>query len=145
MAKKWLHEPNSLVVPACKVVTTEVPVSGNTGERPDVLGWCSWASVLIEVKKSRESLHRDLKKPFRKDMSQGIGNFRYVLCEEGIISSAELHKEWGLLYIHKDHTITIEKAAEKQLSNLNRERRMLFQLLSRSTEYISSYQSSQSA
>ena len=60
IAGKWLkkHEQN-IVIPNCSLVLTELVAATTSGEIPDVIGWCSWISVLIEVKTSRADYFRD--------------------------------------------------------------------------------------
>lgn len=67
-----------------------------TGETPDVLGFRSDCSVLVEVKVSRADFLADRKKPFRQG-ALGMGNFRYFLCPEGLVEPNELPERWGLL------------------------------------------------
>ncbi|KKN85120.1 hypothetical protein LCGC14_0282890 [marine sediment metagenome] len=77
------------------VVATELTCFGNR-ERPDVLGFRSSCSAMIEVKVSRSDFLADHKKPERS--SGGIGVYRFYLCPEGLISPNELPAKWGLLY-----------------------------------------------
>lgn len=67
-------------------------------ERVDALLFCSDSSYLIETKVSRSDFLADAKKPFRKDPSQGIGDYRYYACPEGLIKPDELPEKWGLIY-----------------------------------------------
>ena len=77
------------------VVTTELASFGNR-ERPDVVGFRSSCSAMIEVKVSRSDFLADQKKPERS--AGGIGVYRFYLCPEGLISPHELPAKWGLLY-----------------------------------------------
>ncbi len=77
------------------VVTTELTSFGSR-ERPDVVGFRSSCSAMIEVKVSRADFLADQKKPER--FVGGIGVYRFYLCPEGLISPSELPDKWGLLY-----------------------------------------------
>lgn len=77
------------------VVTTELS-SQNSRERPDVVGFRSSCSAVIEVKVSRADFRADMKKPERSQ--GGIGVYRFYLCPEGLIVPGELPTGWGLLY-----------------------------------------------
>lgn len=74
---------------------------------------------------------QDCKKHFRKTCANGVGEFRYYLCPEGLIKETEIPEKWGLLYQTKEEIIIIKKG-EKQETNLLAERNML-------TSYIRNY------
>lgn len=77
------------------VVATELTCFGSR-EQPDVIGFRSSCSAIIEVKVSRSDFYADRKKPER--MSGGLGIYRFFLCPDGMISPDELPGRWGLLY-----------------------------------------------
>lgn len=77
------------------VVATELTCLGSR-EQPDVIGFRSSCSAIIEVKVSRADFFADRKKPERD--SGGLGNYRFYLCPEGMVSPEELPNRWGLLY-----------------------------------------------
>lgn len=68
-------------------------------ERVDAILFCSDYSYLIETKISRSDFLADAKKTFRKDPTQGIGDYRYYACPEGLIKPDELPEKWGLIYV----------------------------------------------
>ncbi|EEC8637785.1 TPA: hypothetical protein ACHKIN_004606 [Escherichia coli] len=68
------------------------------GEHPDALGFRNGASCLIEVKCSRSDFLADRKKVFRSEPEKGMGDWRFYLCEPGVITVADLPAGWGLLY-----------------------------------------------
>lgn len=70
-----------------------------TGERPDVIGWSDGLSKLIEAKTTRADFLADMKKSFRKNPEQGMGDWRFYLCPEGVIKIEDLPDGWGLLYL----------------------------------------------
>ena len=76
-AAKWLkkHTQNA-IIPNCSLIAEDLTTASKTGEIPDVIGWCSWTSVLIEVKVSRSDFLRDSKKPFRKFADMGMGEHK---------------------------------------------------------------------
>lgn len=65
-------------------------------EIPDVIGFNSWESVLIECKASRADFLQDKKKPHR---DKGMGNWRFYCCPKGLIRPDELPEKWGLIYV----------------------------------------------
>lgn len=79
-------------------VTAKEPYN-SSGEIPDVIGFKSGYSYLIEAKTSRSDFFADKKKSFRKHPNQGMGTFRYFICETGLISVEELPPRWGLIYV----------------------------------------------
>jgi hypothetical protein len=102
IAVRWLRRPFSQLGPDCAVTLSEVK-SGWAGEAPDAIGWRSKGdefdgSVVVECKVSRSDFLADKKKPHRQ--SGGIGNWRYYMCPEGLISPDELPEKWGLLYVN---------------------------------------------
>lgn len=65
-------------------------------ERPDVVGFRTSCSAVIEVKVSRSDFFADRSKPVR--LTGGIGIYRFYLCPEGLIKPEEIPPRWGLLY-----------------------------------------------
>lgn len=131
LGAKWLQShPQNMIVPNCSTIVKELITATETGEIPDILGWCSWASVLIETKISRADFLKDLKKPFRKTPGLGMGEFRYYLSPEGLIKENEVPSSWGLLY-YINGQIEIIKNAERLNSNLECERTVLLSILRR--------------
>lgn len=68
----------------------------DTGEQPDVIGWRSGASCLIECKVSRADFLSDRKKAFRT--KGGMGDWRFFLCPPDVIKVEDLPAGWGLLW-----------------------------------------------
>ncbi len=52
-------------------------------------------TVLVECKVSRADFLADMAKPHR--YSGGVGNWRYYVAPEGVISPDELLAKWGLV------------------------------------------------
>ncbi|OWJ92312.1 hypothetical protein B6S59_20895 [Pseudomonas sp. A46] len=77
------------------VVATELTCIGSR-EQPDVIGFRSSCSAIIEVKVSRADFFADRKKPERA--RGGLGIYRFYLCPEDLIHPEEVPLRWGLLY-----------------------------------------------
>lgn len=129
---KWLRKKTegNIIVPNCNLVVTEMKVANKSGEIADIIGWCSFASIMIEVKVSRADFLQDSKKIFRKENCLGVGDFRYFLCPEGVIKEEDLNKGWGLLYC-TDNKVRIVRKADKQEPNLLSERTLLTSIIRR--------------
>jgi hypothetical protein len=119
LAADWLHQPGRIHPASCPHVAVELVTA--TQERPDVFGWNSWATVMIEVKVSRVDFLADAKKHFRQHPDQGVGDFRFYCCPDGLIDIDEIPEEWGLLY-EKDGVIRKVKDAMHQKSHHQSER-----------------------
>lgn len=71
-------------------------------EFPDVIGFGSDLSVVVECKVSRADYLADAKKPFRLRPESGMGKRRYYCVPEGLIKASELPTGWGLIYVDND-------------------------------------------
>jgi hypothetical protein len=91
--KKWLEKTIG-----ARLAISELRCLSKWGEIPDVIGWKSGYSLLIEAKTSRSDFKADSKKKFRINQEYGMGNYRLYLCPEGLIKPEELPENWGLLY-----------------------------------------------
>ena len=131
-ASRWLKKHyNNRIIPNCSIIATEISCANATGEIPDVIGWCYWTSVLIEVKVSRTDFKKDAKKIFREYTNMGMGEFRYYICPTDLIKVKELPHLWGLLYYSEERGIEIIQKAERRQANLKSERTLLLSLLRR--------------
>lgn len=74
-------------------------------EIPDVIGFDSWQSVLIECKVSRSDFLQDKKKSHR---IHGMGNWRFYCCPKGLIKPEELPEKWGLIYVDEKGRARVE-------------------------------------
>ena len=88
LGARWLKKHNF------GVISTELACSG-ARERPDVVGFRSDCSAIIEVKVSRADFFADRAKPERS--SGGVGVYRFYLCPEGLLAPSDLPPRWGLL------------------------------------------------
>ena len=63
-------------------------------------------NALVECKTSRADFLADQAKPHRQ--AGGVGNWRYYMAPEGIISVHELPDKWGLVEVnHRGHMKTV--------------------------------------
>ena len=92
-AEKWLKDQ------ACGVVfRDDFRATTTSGEQPDAIGFRSGVSILVECKASRSDFLADKKKKFRLDSNLGMGDWRFFMCEPGVITPADLPLGWGLIY-----------------------------------------------
>lgn len=97
-----------------------------TTEQPDAIGFTGEKSIVVEAKTSRSDFLADLKKPFRVHPQEGMGLYRYYICEPGIISEEMLPERWGLLHVVPGGRVKIVKFS-KSFTEVNyaAERRLL--------------------
>lgn len=79
-----------------KVIGKEV--KSMSSEIPDLIGFQCDISTVIECKTSRQDFIKDREKPHR--IEGGVGNFRFFLCPEGLITVDELPERWGLIEVN---------------------------------------------
>lgn len=91
IAKKWLAKTCGCGVVFSELVTSAIEV-------PDALGLRSDYTILVECKTSRSDFLADQKKIFRQLPEEGMGDFRFYLCEPDLIKIEDLPERWGLLY-----------------------------------------------
>jgi hypothetical protein len=99
-------------------------------EQPDVIGFNTSNSTVIECKLSRADFLSDKKKKFRINSKIGMGNYRYYYCPHGLIKHNELPNKWGLIYL-SDRSHVFVKLAEHQECDFDAERRFLYSMLLR--------------
>jgi len=92
----------------CPYALLEPRTSDVRGEIPDA--WCSTSrmplhkpacSVVMECKTSREDFDADFNKIWRKYPPYGMGNIRYFVTPEGVITEDLLPRGWGLITINE--------------------------------------------
>lgn len=110
LALKWLKRPHSAGGPGCAVALSECR-TGWDGEIPDAIGFrCTNpdpGSVVVEVKVSRADFLADSKKPHR--LAGGVGDWRYYMAPENLISFSELPPGWGLLEVNSRGHIKVRR------------------------------------
>lgn len=80
------------------VIATEIAAVGSR-EQPDIIGFRSTASVVVEVKVSRADFHADAKKPERVPGGKGLGLYRFYLSPEAVLRPEDMPPGWGLLHV----------------------------------------------
>ncbi len=135
---KWLkkHDQN-ILIPNCSIIATDMVTIEL--ETPDVIGWSTLSSVMIEVKVSRGDFLKDKNKSFRLEPELGVGELRFYLCPENLIKVDELPEKWGLLYINNKNKISLIKLPQPQPANLIAERNMLLSIIRRKNNEIREY------
>jgi hypothetical protein len=101
-------------------------------EQPDVIGWNSCESVLVEVKVSRADFAKDKTKAHRV-WTEGLGNARWFAVPVGMLRPAEIPDGWGLLE-WDGRALSVAKDCTKRIltqQGLLEERRILVSLLRR--------------
>lgn len=132
LGKTWLTKKG------CGVVYSELKTWNNSGEIPDVLGFRSSTSILIECKTSISDFKADSKKPFRIKPEKGMGDWRFFLTVKGLLKDIELPKGWGLLEV-SNNKIRIKSGGPKGNSwykrpfkaNYSAERSFLYSIIRR--------------
>lgn len=127
---RWLkkHEQN-MIVPNCSLVINDLSTAHRS--RPDVIGFNSHTSVLLEVKVSRGDFLADREKAVRKDESLEVGELRYFVSPPGIIRVVDLPPGWGLIHF-SNNKFSVEKVSEEFSANLEGERKILLSHIRRS-------------
>ena len=70
------------------VVATDIVSAAS--ESPDVIGFKSSGSVVLEAKASRADFLSDRKKRFRARPEEGMGDARYYVCPNGLVELNDL-------------------------------------------------------
>jgi hypothetical protein len=122
IALKWLKRSFQNGGVGCHISLPEVgSIDRYGGERVDAFGY-RWGfdggSTVVEVKVSRSDYLADAKKPHRINPSHGIGEFRYYMCPEGLISLDELPANWGLLWVGPRNKVTVMTGHQQGLHRI---------------------------
>lgn len=113
----------------CPIVFTELVTSAF--ETPDVIGFYSGGSTLIEVKCSRSDFKKDKQKIFRKRPELGMGSYRFYLCEAGLIAPNEIPDRWGLLNVLTSEKVELVVKPSPQERNIRNEQMLMYSALRR--------------
>lgn len=103
IAMRWLQAKGFRVILA---------EPGYRKERPDVIGFSSGFSCLVECKVSRSDFLRDLKKTSRLDPAKGVGSQRVYLTLPGICTPDELPDRWQLVEVLDRDTVRLVHGAK---------------------------------
>lgn len=91
-----------------------------TAENPDVWATNGYHTTLVEVKTSHSDFLADQKKWSRSKAAElsdkQLGNYRYYLCPEGVISESEIPDKWGLLLYDGKKIIKVRNATYQKSS-----------------------------
>jgi len=106
IAERWLRKKNHPVV-LCDVRCNSVT------EQPDAIGWKNhgW-STLIECKASRADARKDRGKSFRRRPGSGMGYERWLLVPLAIAHAVPVPEQWGVLVVHDDRRVVVQRKAE---------------------------------
>lgn len=126
---KWLNKIAPNCTYRCPFVVNDLVTF--TPETPDIFGFTSGGTVLIEVKVSRSDFLVDKKKPFRRVEKKGMGISRLYLCPEGIIKISDLPEKWGLLWVDDAGVITIQKDSVGCDVDWSAERSLMYSIIRR--------------
>ncbi|MDR2597275.1 MAG: hypothetical protein LBC76_08160 [Treponema sp.] len=134
IGRRWLIKSYAACAPyghyGCTLVLTELCAGTRYGEQPDVLGYSTKTTILIECKTSRSDFYAEKDKPFRL-LEEGIGGQRWYLAPKGIIPIEALPAKWGLLEVTPDKKIHVSKHAELQPRDFHSEMIMLISTIRR--------------
>jgi hypothetical protein len=125
---KWLRAQGGKQWSA-PVVFGEMVASGN--EIPDVIGFSSGGSCLIECKTSKSDFKRDKKKMFRSVPQMGMGKYRFYMCPTGLIEKNELPDGWGLIYVNEKGGVKLIVKPKAQYCNLKAEHAYMYSIMRR--------------
>ena len=122
----------------CGVIFKEI--SSASAERPDVIGFGSGSSALIEAKVSRGDFLKDKKKHFRKHPELGMGEYRFYACPTDLIKESELPKDWGLIYVNEKGRCTVKVKPNSQKKSIDNEHMFMYSVLRRTLIYMDNKQ-----
>ena len=95
-AAKWLRNSKR-----CPVVIRELVTYA--GEIPDVIGFfVGGHSILIECKASKADFLHDREKIYRYCREQGMGDERYFVAPQNLLSPDEIPDAWGFIEAYEN-------------------------------------------
>lgn len=100
-------------------------------ETPDVMGFSSHGSTLIECKVSKADFKRDKKKLFRSIPQRGMGKYRLYMCPTDLIKVDELPDDWGLIYVSDKGIAKLIVKPKAQYCNLISEHAYMYSIIRR--------------
>jgi len=126
----------SFVKKTCYITCSEIKVL-NQIESPDVIGFQSYKSIVIECKRTYEDFRRDYMKPHRKNPAYGMGDTRYYFALSNVIPVHEISNGWGLIewYAEQNNKLIITKPSIKFYPDKVREHMLLVTIIRRIGEH----------
>lgn len=100
-------------------------------ETPDVLAFHWNSSLIIECKTSRADFAADKKKWFRVHQEEGMGNQRYFMVPEGLVSLSEVPEGWGLIEVDEKKRTRVTKQCAYGQANAKAEVAVLLSFIRR--------------
>lgn len=85
----------------CGFAFKELVALTGHGEIPDIIGFNSNGTFLLEAKTSRSDFLNDKKKSFRIIPEFGMGDWRFYICKKDLININELPEMWGLIEVNE--------------------------------------------
>jgi len=134
IGRKWLIKSYAAQADyghyGCGVVLTELCAATRYGEQPDILGYSTKTTILIECKTSLSDFRAD-KNKFSRNFGKGIGGQRWYLAQEGIIKIESLPDKWGLLEVTPKKIVKVVKRTEIHERDFKSEMNMLISFVRR--------------
>jgi len=127
-AIKWLWSGRCIGDAVCSVVVSELTSGGS--ETPDVIGFWSGFSIVIECKASRQDFSQEKHKAHHvcKDF---MGDYRYYMTPPNLLNLDEIPPKWGLLEAHGNTIHTMRMAEYLDNKNYRDEIAMFVSILRR--------------
>jgi hypothetical protein len=113
LGEKFLKGQKTSYKYKCQI--TRVELVSAAYETPDVIGFFSGGSVVIESKASRQDFFRDKTKNHRQ--FEGLGDMRFFLSEEKTINVTDLYDDWGLLHTDGDKVWVVKPPTYRENRN----------------------------
>lgn len=133
-AGKWLRSQHSAEPWKMPWKYAAVELVTANAETPDAWATNGYESVVVEVKVSRSDFMADQKKYSRSENARTaghmMGNYRYYLCPDGLLTESDIPEGWGLLY-HDGKTVKIVRRAVYQDTNRRSDIIMLISIMRR--------------
>lgn len=84
----------------CAFAFKDLVTLNGWGEVPDVIGFNSSGTFLLEAKTTRADFLKDKQKRFRQFPEYGMGDWRFYICKKGLIEIKDLPEIWGLIEVN---------------------------------------------
>lgn len=91
----------------CGFAFKELVTMNISGEIPDIIGFNTDGTFLLEAKISRIDFLKDKKKFFRINSECGMGDWRFFICPTGLLKKTDLPNMWGLIEVSENNKVRI--------------------------------------